>query len=227
MTYGDSAARLPCVLIVEKDEVLRLKAAGALEAAGYEVAMAADTMEGIKQLYETRPDLIVVAQELTMEDGEDAYLRIRQASYLPIIVVGGRGGAAEMLESGADAYVIRPLSLGELVARVRALLRRKPGPGPPGGSDVGEIQERPRGNGEDDLNGLTPTESRLSSCLLYNRGRLLGYSEIIKQVWGNKKVSLDNLHFYMRRLRQKLFNGGISMFRGAGYCYSGDSGTAP
>lgn len=227
MNHGDSATRIPCVLVVEKDEVLRLKAAGALEAAGYEVAMAADTMEGIKKLYETRPDLVIVAQELTMEEGEDAYLRIRQASYLPIIVVGGRGGAAEMLESGADAYVIRPLSLGELVARVRALLRRKPGPRPPGSSDVGEIQDYSQENDDKGLEGLTPTESRLSSCLLYNRGRLLSYSEIIKQVWGSKKVSLDTLHFYMRRLRQKLFNGNLSMFRGVGYCFNGDTNLAP
>ncbi len=223
MTRADSPTRLPCILVVEKDEVSRLKAAGALEAAGYEVAAAGDTMEGIKKLYETHPDLIVVAQELTVEDGEDAYLRIRQSSYLPLIVIGGRGGAAEMLESGADAYVVRPLSLGELVARVRALLRRKPGPKPPGNSNTREIYNRSQQDDKNGLNGLTPTETRLSSCLLYNQGRLLSYSDIINQVWGNKKVSLDTLHFYMRRLRQKLFNGSLYMFRGVGYCFNGDN----
>lgn len=184
-------------------------------------------MEGIKKLYETHPDLIVVAQELTVEDGEDAYLRIRQSSYLPLIVIGGRGGAAEMLESGADAYVVRPLSLGELVARVRALLRRKPGPKPPGNSNTREMYNRSQQDDKNGLNGLTPTETRLSSCLLYNRGRLLSYSDIINQVWGNKKVSLDTLHFYMRRLRQKLFNGSLYMFRGVGYCFNGDNNPPP
>jgi len=126
MTQRDATPGSACILFVEKDEVLQLKAVEALEAAGYEIVTAEDAMEGLKKLNETRPDLIII--ELPMENGEDDYLRIRQASYLPIIVVGSREEAAEMLEFGADAYVAEPLSPDELVARVRALLRRKPRP---------------------------------------------------------------------------------------------------
>ena len=129
------------ILFVEKDEALRLKAVEALEAAGYEVVTAADAMDGLKKLDETHPDLIII--ELPMENGEDDYLRIRQASYLPIIVVGSREETAEMLEFGADAYVPKPLSLVELVARVRALLRRKPRQNPPGDNIAADTRKRP------------------------------------------------------------------------------------
>jgi len=126
MTQRDATSKSACILFVEKDEALWLKSVGALEAAGYEVVTAADAMDGLKKLHETHPDLVII--ELPMENWEDDYLRIRQASYLPIIIVGSREEAAEMLEFGADAYVTEPLSPVELVARVRALLRRKPRP---------------------------------------------------------------------------------------------------
>jgi len=156
-----------------------------------------------------------------MVNGEDPCLRIRQASYLPIIVLGSDEQAAEMLELGADAYMTKPPSLSELVARVRALLRRKPRNDPPRDNLKLEIENTltKGGNGS---NGLTPTEFRLASCLILNKDRLLGYPRLISEVWGGKEVSLDTLHFYMRRLRQKLGNGGISMVRGVGYCYKGD-----
>lgn len=214
------------ILVVEKDEALRLKAAGALESAGYEVAIAVDALDGLKKLYETYPDLIIVARELPRVNGEDAYLRIRQASYLPIIVIGNREEAAEMLELGADAYVAKPPVLGELVARVRALLRRKPRQEPPGGNIISPTRNHPPDDGNGS-NGLTPTEFRLASCFLHNKGQLLSYDELISGVWGGKEVRLDTLHFYMRRLRQKLADGGISMFRGVGYCLSGDGIIAP
>jgi two-component system response regulator ArlR len=214
------------ILVVEKDEALRLRATGALEAAGYEVIGSKDALDGLRKLYETSPDLIIMAGGLPMIDGEDACLRIRQASYLPIIVMGSRSEAAEMLELGADAYMEKPPSLSELVARVHVLLRRKPTLSPPTGSAGEEAGDGSQedGNGH---NGLTSTEFRLASCLMHNRGRLLDYSEIIRGVWGGKKVSLDTLHFYMRRLRQKLAGGGISMFRGVGYCFNGDGGQVP
>jgi len=161
-----------------------------------------------------------------MVNGEDPYLRIRQASYLPIIVLGSQEEAAEMLELGADAYIPKPPSLSELVARVRALLRRKPRYDLPGDNPKPEIENRlPKGgNG---LNGLTPTEFRLASCLILNKGRLLGYPRLISEVWGGKEVSLDNLHFYIRRLRSKLGNIGVFGLRGIGYCFSGDGSQAP
>jgi len=159
-----------------------------------------------------------------MVDGEDACLRIRQASYLPLIVLGTKEEAAEVLELGADAYMTKPPSLRELVARVRTLLRRKPRYVPPVDSPRLEIEKHLPNGG--DGNGLTPTEFRLASCLLLNRGRLVEYPRLISEVWGGKTVSVDNLHFYVRRLRSKLVNVSIFGLRGVGYCFSGDGGAA-
>jgi len=197
-----------------------------LEEAGYSVLRTADALNGLKKLYEAYPDLIIVARELPMIDGEDLCLRIREAAYLPIIVLGSQEEAAEVLELGADAYMKKPPSLSELVARVHALLRRKPRPDPMEEnirSEIGSMLPK-GGNG---LDGLTPTEFRLASCLMLNKGRLLGYPRLISEVWGGKEISLDTLHFYVRRLCRKLANINIFGLRGVGYCFSGDGSRAP
>ena len=82
-------------------------------------------------------------------------------------------------------------------------------------------------NGGDGSNGLTPTEFRLASCLILNKGRLLEYPRLITEVWGGKEISRYTIHLYIRRLRSKLANFNIFGVRGVGYCFSGDSGVAP
>lgn len=163
-----------------------------------------------------------MARELPTVNGEDAYLRIRQASYLPIIVLGGQEEAAETLEYGADAYMTKPTNHIELVARVRGLLRRKPGFDPPDNTGLetkdGLMEKEGNVSG---LNGLTHTEFRLASCLVINRGKLLDYQQLTNEVWGGKGVTLDTLHFYMRQLRHKLHHFSpcrIVNHRGVGYC---------
>jgi len=113
------------VLVVEKDEALAAEVAGGLREAGYEVVEAADTADGLKKIYEMNPDVIIASTDLPPVKGEDACLRIRQASYLPIIILGGQDDLAETLELGADAYIVKPPNRRELVARVNSLLRRK------------------------------------------------------------------------------------------------------
>lgn len=127
---GGDIIRAACVLVIEKDEALAEKASVVLEEAGYNVVKATDAIDGLKKVYEVRPDLIIAARELPMVNGEDACLRIRQASYLPIMVLGSEEEAVETLELGVDAFLTKPLSTNELVARVHALLRRKMGPHP-------------------------------------------------------------------------------------------------
>ena len=181
--------------------------------------MATDALDGLKKLYEVHPDLVIVSKELPMVNEEDPCLRLRQASYLPIIVLGNQEEAAEVLEIGVDAYMMKPPSLIELVARVNSLLRRKPKVGPPGGNPESEIKNYLTKEG-DGLNGLTSTEFRLASCLALNKGRLVEYPRIISEVWGGREVSRDTLHFHMRSLGSKLPNVGIFRLRGVGYCFS-------
>ena len=207
------------ILLIEKDKTLAVKIAVALEEAGYQIATANDALDGLKKLYEAYPDLVIVARELPMLDGEEPCLRIRQASYLPIIVLGNEEKAAEMLEIGADAYMRKPPNLGELAARVYSLLRRKPKDPPLGGNPGSHIKNCVTKGGKDSKK-LTPTEFRLISCLILNKDRLISYRQLVAEVWGGKAVSTDTLHFYMRRLRQKLANDSIIMIRGIGYYLS-------
>ena len=183
-------------------------------------------LDGLRKLHESYPDLVIMSKELPMIDEEDACLRIRQASYSPIIVLGNEEESAETLELGADAYLMKPPGLIELVARVNSLLRRKPRYYPENETSTLEIEnnEAEKGNGAK----LTETEFRLASCLVCNKGRLLEYSQLISEVWGGKEVSRGTLHFHMRRLQQKLqvlfpYQVNIHNFRGVGYCLSRDS----
>jgi len=115
----------PRILVIENDEAAAGRVVSFLEEAGYDVVKAADAAVGMAMLYETRPDLVVMAGSLPVLNGEDPCLRIRQVSYLPIIVLGGIYDAVEALELGADAYIGEPPGREELVARVNALLHRR------------------------------------------------------------------------------------------------------
>ena len=211
------------VLIVEKDRSSSLEAVGALRDAGYEVIEAAGAAAGLKLIYEMRPDVVIASADLPPVNGEDACLRLRQASYLPMIAIGSREEVVEMLELGADACIVSPPSGREVVARVHSLLKRRGDDGPPGGGGPGSGSET---RAAPDVEGLSPTESRLGRFLLSNKGRLLDYPQLIAGVWGGKEVSLDNLHFYVRHLRRKLSGFRIFGVRGVGYgCLAGSRAT--
>ncbi len=209
------------VLIVEKDRAVSAGIVAALRESGYEVVEAENGAAGLRDIYELHPDVVIASTDLPPVNGEDACLRLRQASYLPLIAIGSREEVVEMLELGADACIISPPSGREVVARVHALLEREKKddwPGGAGGTDI----EKYLNEGED-TEGLSPIEFRLSSCLLSHRGRLVGYPELMTGVWGGKEVSRDTLHFYIRRLRRKLAGFKIFGSRGIGYGFETDS----
>jgi DNA-binding response OmpR family regulator len=206
------------VLIIYPQGGEREMAISALKGAGFQVATAEDGETGLRKLYETRPDVVILADEL---NGQDLYPCIRYFPNVPIIVLG-KGDElvrVKILEMGADIYLNTLVSPEELVARVHSLLRRyKPKRGNP--------RFDPETN-QVELGGrrieLTPTEFRLFSCLELNKGKTVPYSRLISAVWG-EQVSVDNLYLYVRRLRQKL---GIDSagpyrllnYRGKGYCF--------
>jgi DNA-binding response OmpR family regulator len=196
-----------------------------LTEAGFQVTDVSDGYQGLSSIYESLPDLVIMAQDLPLPNAEELCSRLRQVSHLPIIVLGYREkevGETEMLELGADAYMSKPPAHAELIARVRSLLRRRGRrPDPPGCGSGGELEQRisKRGNGAGDL---TSTEFRLLSCLMLNEGRLVPHSQLVSEVWGGKPVSRDCLKFYVRCLRQKLSHafaspGYILNQRGVGY----------
>jgi two-component system response regulator ArlR len=204
------------VLVVEKDRALAADAAAALREADFEVVEAVDGAEGLKKIHEMNPDVIIASTDLPPVNGEDACKRIRQASYLPFIVLGTRDEVARLLELGADAGIVKPPSGREMVARVHALLRRKGDDDSGGGPGIDTFLRPDAGP-----DSLSPTERRLGRCLLTNEGRLLPYPQLISEVWGGRNVGVDTLHFYVRRLRRKLANFKISGVRGIGYGFSG------
>lgn len=213
---GGKIIRTSHVLIIEKDKALASKATSALEEAGYNVVRTTDTLDGLRKLYETHPNVIIVSTGLTVLNGESPYWMVRQASYVPILVLGANEEADKMLEHGADAYMIKPLNIDELVARVNSLLRRRPKVDSSGDGIDAVIDSNltAQGNGPDKL---TPTEYRLASCLALNRGKILDYSRLADEVWGGMAVSRGTIHFYIRRLRRKLKNIIILGLRGIGY----------
>jgi len=116
----------PRIVLIEPNEALKVRIEAALQGAGFSVITVKNVGEGLKRVYESSADLAIVARELPLMNGEEPVLYFRQACYLPILVLGDDEETTEMLELGADAYMTKPPSLSELVARVRALLRRKP-----------------------------------------------------------------------------------------------------
>ena len=117
--------KAPCVLVIEKNGILRAKVVKALEKAGYTVEAASHVLEGLRKLDETTPDLVIAGGDLPTAEGARVCARVRQIRYLPIIVLGTEDRTVETLRSGADAYMTMPLAVDELVARVHAMLRRK------------------------------------------------------------------------------------------------------
>ena len=186
-----------------------------------EVAVANDALNGLKSTYELYPDLIIMDRDLPMVSAQEPCSRLKQVVYRPIIVIGKQSNSAEILELGADAYMKIPLDLEELIAKIKSLLHRAKQDDPPKGKTSLEREAQKQEGGIPE--GLTPTEFRLASCLMLNKGRVLDYMHLISEVWGGKKITLDTLHFYMRRLKQKLVNGNLSILRGVGYCLSDSS----
>jgi len=119
------------ILVVHPDEDVREEVVFTLEEVGFEVISATGGLESLDETYDSYLDLIVLAEHLPLINADLPYLRIRQASNVPIIILGEDSrewAGVDFLESGADVYMTHPLNLRLLVARVRSLLRRTKGP---------------------------------------------------------------------------------------------------
>ena len=185
-----------------------------LEAAGYEVIEAMDGVEALQQVREALPDLVLLDVGLPEIDGFQTLRTIREISRVPVIMVTVRADERDKirgLELGADDYVTKPFSPGELSARIKAVLRRAD-TATASSSGVVYVDEHLSidfGEREAIVDGqrvtLRPTEYRLLYHLVQNAGRTLSYETLLSRVWGHEyRDEIHYVHLYVTYLRQKI-----------------------
>ncbi len=203
------------ILLVDDDATLVRALEIYLSRAGYVVHSALNGLEGLRQLFTQRPDLVVLDVMMPELDGWETCRRIREMSTVPIIMLTARGQESERvtgLRLGADDYVCKPFSLRELEARVEAILRRTQEQNGPQDERVMYVTEdfvidsehwEVRRDGE--RVSLTSTELRLLFYLASNAGRVLSHQQILEKIWGPEYVdNVDYTKLFIWRLRQKL-----------------------
>ncbi len=203
------------VLIVEDDEIIARSMSRHLAAAGFDPVWVDRGEQGVARLRFEDPAVCVLD---LMLPGVDGWRLIEQARDdgigTPIVVVSARGtehDRVHALELGADDYLVKPFSMKELVARVRAASRRGVQPQEPATGDAIEIEElrvdpnRVEAWVGDESVGLTPLEFRLLYALATARGRVLTRDEILQKVWGRRETHRDRtVDVYVRKLRAKI-----------------------
>jgi len=214
----DGAPREPpgserTVLIVEDDPSIALGLRINLEAEGYHVLSAEDGEKGLLVARTESPQLIILDVMLPKLNGFEVLRTLRQEGYtMPIIVLSARTGEMDKvtgLELGAEDYVAKPFSLAELLARVRAALRRGR-PAPPAarvvtfGDVTIDIDARQVVRAKEPVD-MTATEFDVLMCFVSSKGRALGREEIFKQVWGpNHHGTPRTIDNFVQQLRAKL-----------------------
>ena len=201
------------VLIVDDESQITRVLRQSLTAHRYDVRTAADGVSGLETFHDWHPDLIITDMQMPEMDGIEFCRAIRKVSSLPIIVLSVRGEEKTKvlaLDAGADDYVTKPFGIDELLARVRAALRRSP----VNGEDEQSILEdgdfridrsrhavTVRG---DDVH-LTPKEFDLLVLLFQNRGRCLTHRAILTAIWGgNFTEQTEYLRVFLGNLRKKI-----------------------
>lgn len=199
------------VLVVEDDPGL-LRALGlTLVASGWEVVSAPDGGTALHAAADHRPDVVVLDLGLPDMDGIEVLRTLRRTSRVPVLVLSARDQSADKvraLDAGADDFVTKPFGVEELLARLRAAVRRGDPADEPTVIDAGDLRidlgrKKVQRRGVDI--GLTPTEWHLLNALVAHRGRLVDQRSLLQEVWGPAYQRETNyLRVYAARLRRKL-----------------------
>jgi DNA-binding response OmpR family regulator len=220
-------SRAPRVLVVEDDEDIAQALQRSLRMEGYEVRIALDGSAGLEMAHTFVPDLVILDLGLPQVDGIDVARGMRARDDVPILILTARDALesrVEGLDAGADDYLVKPFERQELLARMRALLRRRP----PRGSAplrVGDLSLN--ADTHEVLRGeraieLTQREFELLEYLMRNERIVISRQRLLDEVWGYDPFSTTNtIEVFVSNLRRKLEADGeprlLHTIRGAGY----------
>jgi two-component system, OmpR family, KDP operon response regulator KdpE len=199
------------ILIIDDEIQIRRLLRISLESQGFEIKEARDGREGLEEIRGTKPDLVLLDLNLPDLSGLEVLKETRAWSDVPFLAISVRNAEediVEVLNAGADDYVVKPFRTGELVARISAALRRRrPEPGSEvfrsGGVAIDFASREVTVDGEGIK--LTPTEYALLGLLARHAGRILTQKQILREVWGpNQEEEGNYLRVYVAGLRKKL-----------------------
>lgn len=203
----------PMILVIEDELPIRRFLRTSLSNHGYQIAEAGTAKEGLAQATTRQPDLIILDLGLPDQDGLEVIRELREWTTLPIIILSARGQESDKvvaLDMGADDYLTKPFGVGELMARIRVVLRHTAGVGEKDepvfatGDLRVDLSKRRVCIGDAEIH-LTPIEYKLLTTLVRYAGKVVTHRQLLNQVWGPAYAGESQyLRVYMTQLRHKI-----------------------